>query len=202
VTTPDRSIDDLPSVIEGCLKRDRGSQRLLYYRYYGWALRIVYRYIGSYEHSRDVVHESFARLFHSFEQLLQKEETGTEVMLLCRMRDRFVRSAVRWVQTHSGPSSELEGYNTVQPDDWADPGPTDNPAETAFHRELMIRLVTLPGKLRLVFNLRVIDGYAPSQVTGLLDIPERRLEKYLSQARSLLRLPPDSRRIQKHRPSP
>jgi RNA polymerase sigma factor (sigma-70 family) len=188
VTTQDRSIDDLPSVIEGCLRRDRDSQRLFYHRYYGWALRIVYRYIGSYGHSRDVVHETFAQLFHSFEQLLQKEEAGTEVMLLCWMRDRFVRSAVRWVQTHSDPNGGLEGYNRVQPADWADPGPTDNPAETAFHRELMIRLVTLPEKLRLVYNLRVIDGYASSQAAALLGIPERRLEKYLAQARSLLLL--------------
>jgi DNA-directed RNA polymerase specialized sigma24 family protein len=186
---PDRSIDDLPSVMEGCLRRDRGSQRLLYYRYYGWALRVVYRYIGSYEHSRDVVHESFARLFHSFELLLRTEEARTEAILLCRMRDRFVRSAVRWVQTHSGPNGKLEGDNWVQPGDWTDPGLTDNPVEAAFHQELMIRLVTLPWKLRLVFNLRVIDGYASSQTAGLLGIPERQLEKYLSQARSLLRLP-------------
>jgi RNA polymerase sigma factor (sigma-70 family) len=186
---PDHSIDDLPSVIEGCLRRDRGSQRLLYQGYYDWALRIVYRYIGSYEHSRDVVHESFARLFHSFEQLLQKEEAGTEAMLLYWMRDRFVRSAVRWVQTHSGPNGKLEGDNKVQPGDWTDRGLTDNPVEAAFYREIMIRLVTLPGKLRLVFNLCVIDGYAPAQVAGLLGITERRLAKYLSQARSLLRLP-------------
>jgi DNA-directed RNA polymerase specialized sigma24 family protein len=186
---PDRPIDDLPSVMEGCLRRDRGSQQRLYYRYYGWALRIVYRYIGSYEHSRDVVHESFVRLFHSFELLLQKEEFGTEAMLLCRMRDRFVHSAVRWVQTHSGPNNKLEGDKWVQPGDWTDSGLTDNPVEAAFHQELMIRLVTLPSNLRMVFNLRVIDGYAPSQVTGLLGITKRQLEKCLSQARFLLRLP-------------
>ena len=184
---PDRSIDDLPAVMEGCLRRDRGSQQQLYYRYYGWALRIVYRYVGSYEPSRDVVHESFVRLFHSFE-LLQKEEFGTEAMLLLRMRDRFVQSAVRWVQTHSGPNNKLEGDKWVQPGDWTDSGLTDNPVEAAFHQELVIRLVKLPSNLRMVFNLLVIDGYAPSQVTGLLGITKRQLEKYLSQARSLLRL--------------
>jgi DNA-directed RNA polymerase specialized sigma24 family protein len=188
VTTPDRSIDDLSSVMEGCLRKDRDSQRLLYYRYYGWALRIVYRYIGSYEHSREVAHESFVRLFHSFELLLQKKKLGTEAMLLRRMRDHFVRTAVRWVQTHSGPNGELEGENKVQPGDWTDPGLTGNPVEAAFHQELMIRLVKLPSNLRVVFNLRVIDGYAPSQVTGLLGITKRRLEKCLSQARFLLRL--------------
>jgi DNA-directed RNA polymerase specialized sigma24 family protein len=189
---PDRSIDDLPSVMEGCLRRDRGSQRLLYYRYYGWALRIVYRYIGNYEHSGDVVHENFARFFHSFDLQLQKKEAWTEVLLLCRMRDGFIRSAVRFVQTHPGPNGKLEGDNRLQPGDWTDPGLTDNPVEAAFHQELMIRLVTLPWKLRLVFNLRVIDGYASLQAAGLLGIPERRLEKYLSQARSLLRSPPVS----------
>jgi hypothetical protein len=76
-----------------------------------------------------------------------------------------------------------------------DPGLTDNPVEAAFRQELMIRLVTLPGKLRLVFNLCVIDGYAPAQAAGLLGITERRLEKYLSQARSLLRLPVNRKNI-------
>jgi DNA-directed RNA polymerase specialized sigma24 family protein len=186
---PDRSINDLPSVMEGCLRRDRDSQRLLYYMYYGWALRIAYRYIGSYEHSRDVVDESFVRLFHSFELLLENVEIGTETMLLCRMRDRFVRPAVRWVQTHSGPNGKSEGDNWVQPGDWTDPGLTDNPVEAAFQQELMIRLVALPSNLRMVFNLLVIDRYSPSQVTELLGITKRQLEKCLSQARFLLRLP-------------
>jgi hypothetical protein len=42
-------MDRLLQIVQGCHKYDRRSQRLFYERYYGYALRISFRYLDSYE---------------------------------------------------------------------------------------------------------------------------------------------------------
>src|SRR5882757_9905697 len=58
--------EDLGSLIEGCKRQDRESQRLLYLQYYGFALKIVYRYVADYSASVRLTNETMIKIFRSF----------------------------------------------------------------------------------------------------------------------------------------
>jgi DNA-directed RNA polymerase specialized sigma24 family protein len=177
---------DLIRLVEGCLHQDRESQRLLYLRYYGWALRIAFRYVGTYEASKKVVHDSFLRLFRSFEQQLPGKETGIEAMLLRGLRDSVIQTSVTLVQTGS---RHLKPFNADEDQFgiWCGLLPAEDTTGRDRHQLLICRLVALPATLRLAFNLRAIDGYGPVEAAWLLGVSERRLGRRVSKARNMLR---------------
>ena len=175
------------AVIEGCLRQDRECQRVLYLRNYGWALRIVFRYIGEYEEAREVVHNSFVRLFRSFDQVWQGEGETIEARLPGWMRDGVVYAAVDWVRKRSGLEGIVSGEGGELQEIWSESPSGEDTNERVRYKALIIQLVVLPEALRLAFNLVVIDGYTPGKAAALLGISERRLARNLKKARYKLR---------------
>jgi hypothetical protein len=60
-----RALDNLRDIIDACAKNNSASQKLVYERYYGYALKIVFRYIYRYEKATDVVNDGFVKVFRS-----------------------------------------------------------------------------------------------------------------------------------------
>ena len=70
--------EDLGSLIEGCKRQDRESQRLLYSLYYGFALKIVYRYAGDYSAAIRLTNEAMVEVFRSFSGFRAPEDMALE----------------------------------------------------------------------------------------------------------------------------
>ena len=83
------------------------------------------------------------------------------------------------------PAEDLVPVHT-DADIWA-PATVVGMADAQLHRILITRLVSLPLSHRLVFNLFVIDGYPTGEVARLSGMRVKRVERYLSEARSMLR---------------
>jgi DNA-directed RNA polymerase specialized sigma24 family protein len=71
-------------------------------------------------------------------------------------------------------------------DVWAPAVVRDSP-DTQLYRNLISRLVSLPLSHRLIFNLCVIDRYPAGKVARLSDMGVKRVQRKLSEARSMLR---------------
>jgi hypothetical protein len=59
-------MDRLLQIVQGCHKYDRRSQRLFYERYYGYALRISFRYVDAYEEATQQTTDMLLIIFRNF----------------------------------------------------------------------------------------------------------------------------------------
>ncbi len=178
--------------VKSSLTQERKNQQLLYLQYYGWALRKAYRYMADYTCARTMVDETFLRLFRSVTKAGKKAGTGG-AFANC-LGDSLVRAIVaRLVQQQTGVTYPMQRTaataGITETPIWTDTPASGYPgeSETVLYRDLITLLVSLPPDLRMVYNLRVIDGYSAKETARLLHIEKKEVDCYVSKARSLLR---------------
>jgi DNA-directed RNA polymerase specialized sigma24 family protein len=177
--------EDLDSLIQGCKRQDRESQRLLYLQYYGFALKIVYRYVADYSAAIRLTNETMLKVFRSFSDFKVLKHMNLEISFGCWMKDIFIRAVVRWSLTPD--RGKVPGVTTIHTDwdVWA-PAAADDLPDTELYRILISQLGSLPLCHRIIFNLCVIDRYPASEVARLSDMKLNKVERKLSEARSML----------------
>src|SRR3954453_19838209 len=80
--------------MEGCLINDQKSQKKLYERYYGYALKIVFRYVFRYERAVDVVNDGFVKLFTHFDRFSAEDDAFLEPKLMGWIRKIMINCAI------------------------------------------------------------------------------------------------------------
>ena len=65
---------DIIQIIEGCKKQDARSQKMLYERFYGYALKIAFRYVYRYDVAVNVTNDGFVKVFRHIERFRYEEE--------------------------------------------------------------------------------------------------------------------------------
>jgi len=177
--------EDLGSLIEGCKRQDRESQRLLYLQYYGFALKIVYRYVADYSASVLLTNETMIKIFRSFSGFKALKHMTLESSFGRWMKDAFILAIVRW--SLSPDRSEVPTVTMVHTDAdvWA-PVVAEGFPDTQLYRILISQLESLPLSHRIIFNLCVIDRYPAGEVARLSGMRVNRVERKLSEARSML----------------
>ena len=179
-------VKDLDSLIQGCKRHGRESQRLLYLQYYGFGLKVIYRYAADYSTAIRLTNETMIKIFRSFSSFKAMKHMTLEYSFGRWMKDAFIRAVVVWSRTRV--RSEVHSPTPVHTDAdiWAPPSAEDMP-DTQLYRILITRLVSLPLYHRLIFNLYVIDKYSAGEVVRLSGMRIKSVERYLSEARSILR---------------
>jgi RNA polymerase sigma factor (sigma-70 family) len=181
----DALAEDLVSLIQGCMRHDRESQRLLYSQYYGFALKIVYRYLGDYSAAKRLTNEAMIKVFRSFTRFKALEHMALECSFGRWMKDAFIRAVVGWSRSQDWDEVPPAALVHTDADIWA-PAAAEDLADAELYRILITRLVSLPLSHRLIFNLSVIDGYTAGEVARLSGMRVKRVEHYLSEARCIL----------------
>jgi len=182
----DAPAGDLVSLIQGCMRQDRESQRLLYSQYYGFALKVVYRYMGDYAAAIRLTNEVMIKIFRSI--------SGFKVLGLMALKSSFgrwlkhafIQAVVGWSRSQEWNEMTATALVHTDSDIWA-PATAEDVENVQLYRILMTRLVSLPLSHRLVFNLHVIDGYPAGEVARLAGMRVKKVDRYLSEARSMLR---------------
>jgi DNA-directed RNA polymerase specialized sigma24 family protein len=176
---------DFHSLLQGCIKHDRECQRLLYTKYYGFALKVIYRYVGEYSTAVRMTNESFLEVFHSLSGFRIQERSFSESSFNDWIKNMLIQSVVMWSHsqdwdgvtvatlTHSDAAICLSTAGEDMPD-------------AQLWWILMTRLLSLPLSHRMIFNLNVIDGYSIAEVTRLCGIRPKVAERYLHEARLTL----------------
>src|SRR5882762_1113710 len=128
--------EDLDSLIQGCKRQDRESQRLLYLQYYGFALKIVYRYVADYSAAIRLTNETMIKVFRSFSGFTALKHMTLESSFGCWMKDAFIRAVVRWSLSQDG--GEVPAVTAVHTDAdiWAPAAAEDLP-DTQLYRVLI-----------------------------------------------------------------
>lgn len=175
-------LSDITNIITGCASNDSKSQKRLYERYYGYALKTVFRYIFNYEKAVDVVNDGFVKLFRHFNQFKANDEESTERMLMGWIRRIMINNAIDELRK-SHPVTEA-GYTSEEV--WNESNISDDADQLLLYKELMEQVRKLPPMYRTVFNMHVIDGLNHNEISELLGIAVGTSKSNLWKARQLL----------------
>jgi RNA polymerase sigma factor (sigma-70 family) len=175
-------LDNLRDTIEACAKNNSACQKQLYERYYGYALKIVFRYIYRYDKAVDVVNDGFVKMFRSIHRFILDDPEHLEQRFMGWIRKIMINVAIDELRRNS-MITEIGGI----PDHvWDIADKSLSPDQALLYKELVSLVKQLPPAYRTVFNMIVIDGLNHNEVAELLGISVGTSKSNLSRARALL----------------
>jgi RNA polymerase sigma-70 factor (ECF subfamily) len=175
-------LDNLREIIEACAKNNNASQKLVYERFYGYALKIVFRYVYRYEKAVDVVNDGFVKLFRSIGRFTCDEKDHVEQRFMGWMKRIMINVSIDELRRNN-MITEIGGI----PDHvWEAHDNSPLPDQALIYKELVSQVKHLPPAYRAVFNMVVIDGMTHHQVADAIGISVGTSKSNLSRAKVLL----------------
>lgn len=157
-------------------KGDVNARYLMYKQYVRYLSAVCSRYIDHDEDIKDVLQESFLKIFSTFETF-QYQEEGSLKAWMSRI---VIHESLKWLkQNRSFELVEIKGENLEIPDE--DPDMEGVPTDVIYQ---MIR--SLPDGYRTVFNLFVIEGKSHREIARLLGIKESSSASQFHRAKAML----------------
>lgn len=172
----------LQTILNGCILNNHRDQKIFYERFYGYCLKIVFRYIYRYDKAVDVVNDGFVKIFRNLDKFNSNPDESPEVMLMGWMRTVMIHTAIDYLRKNNF-LSEIG----VLPDSvWEQEDRTNGSDQALLYKELIREVRKLPTSYRLVFNMFVIDGFSHQEIADKLGISVGTSKSNLSKARALL----------------
>ncbi len=173
---------NLYEIVEGCRNGDNKFQEIFYEHYFGFCLKVVFRYIYRYEQSVDVVHDGFLKIFRALKNFETVNENELEVVLMGWMRRIMVNTAIDLLRK----KEMIPEIGGLPESVWEEPDKSTAADQLLFYKELISEVKKLPPSYRTVFNLFVIDGYNHMEIAAMLDISVGTSKSSLFKARNIL----------------
>lgn len=170
------SIEQLPHQLrEDCIRGIAGSQKKLYYNFYGFAMGICLRYARDRDEAVQILNDGFYKVLTRLDRYdpskpflpwLSRIMTNTAI-------DHY-RAELKHPITSDLAELEIQGKETD--------------IQSKLNYDDLIKLVqTLPPGYRTVFNLFAIDGYTHEEIAEQLGISVGTSKSNLFKARQKLR---------------
>ena len=163
------------NLIEGCVKKDRRSQKELYKLYYGYALRICLRYAKNKDEAIEVVNDGFMKVFTHIVryQVEQSFNSWLSTIMINTAIDHY-RKRIKQLEME-----ELNEQHQVED--------RENILSNINYEDLIKLVQKLSYAYRTVFNLFAIDGYTHEEISTLLHISVGSSKSNLFKARENLK---------------
>lgn len=153
---------------------DRTALRIVYDRYSRYLAAVCSRYVADDNDVRDVLHDSFLKIFSGFGSFEHRGEGS--------MRGWMARITVNESLKFLHRENRLSFVEIADIESIEDPPPEPGLPAAEIHR--LIR--ELPDGYRAVFNLFAIEGKSHREIAGLLGIKESTSASQFHRAKSLL----------------
>lgn len=155
---------------------------MLYEKYYGYALKIVFRYIYRYESATDVTNDGFVKFFRHMDRFKPGPVEDSEKILMAYLKRIMINTAIDELRKNK-MSPEIGGIPEYV---WDMAGNDEDAEQKILYKELIIMIKELAPKYRSVFNLYVVDGYNHLEIADILGIPVGTSKSCLARARVML----------------
>ncbi|GLU51235.1 RNA polymerase sigma factor [Dyadobacter frigoris] len=152
------SEETLSQLINGCLKQDRKSQKLLYKAFYGFSMSICMRYVGNRQEAAEVMNQGFFKVFTNIDRF---DETRSFQAWLGRI---MMNVAIDYYRANSRVTrlQDINYAEQISSCEAAD--------KNLNYHDLLALIQKLPQAYRTVFNLFAIDGYSHEEIGKMLNI--------------------------------
>jgi len=160
--------------IRGCAVGNQSSQRALFMEYSEELLTTCIRYMGNEDEAKDVLQDSFMRIFRFADKY--NHEGGN---LKGWMKTICIRVALRQIEKNKRIASmdELKCIPAVNP----------IAIQNLDTEELYNIIDELPKRQRTVFNLYVVEGYSHREIGNFLNVDETCSRTILSRTKKVLK---------------
>jgi len=164
-------------IINGCLKRKRRAQKILFERYHASLMGICMRYSKSKSEAEDVLLMGFTRIFKkintysgkgSFEGWMRKIIVNIAIDNFRRNNKYYFHEIV-----------EESGYDL----EYAEYIPDNLTLE-----DILKTIQSLPNGYRVVFNMFAIEGFSHKEIAEMMDISESTSKTQYLKARKKLQV--------------
>ncbi|HEY9114217.1 MAG TPA: RNA polymerase sigma factor [Bacteroidales bacterium] len=162
-------------IINGCLKRKRKAQKILFEKYHASLMGICLRYAKNKSEAEDILLIGFTRIFQkiesysaagSFEGWLRRIVINVAI-------DNFRKNKKNYYFETLEESSYSSEYADYVPDTFA-------------IEDILKTIQSLPNGYRMVFNLYAIEGYSHKEIAEMLGFSESTSKTQYLKARKKL----------------
>jgi RNA polymerase sigma factor (sigma-70 family) len=182
LTNNSKTLRLLQNMVEGCNQNQQRDQRFLYETYFGYCLKIVFRYIYNYDKAVDVVNDGFVKVFRNFSRFCYNETESLEMILMGWMRRIMVNTAIDELRKNSF----LPEIGYILDSVWNQEDLSQGSDHKLLYKELIQEIKKLPPAYRTVFNMYVIDGFTHQEIADQLSITVGTSKSNLFKARAHL----------------
>jgi RNA polymerase sigma-70 factor (ECF subfamily) len=175
-------LEPLLTIIQGCVQNNSRDQKWLYEKYFGYCLKIVFRYIYRYDKAIDIVNDGFVKIFRSFSRFQYKSNEHAEMMLMGWMRTIMINTAIDDLRKNNF----LPEIGDISESIWMHEDKSQGADQALLYKELIKQIKKLPPSYRTVFNMYVIDGLTHQEIANSLGISIGTSKSNLSKARVIL----------------
>src|SRR3954451_20252736 len=148
------------------MNNDNRCQKRLYERYYGYALKIVFRYIYRYEKATDVVNDGFVKIFRAFQKFECAEKEHLEKIWMGWVKRIMINTAIDELRR----SNMIPEIGVLPDHIWELQDRSQQADRIVLYKELICQVKKLPPSYRLAFNMYVIDGFSHQEIAEKLGI--------------------------------
>ena len=174
---------ELLTIIKGCANNEPAAQKIFYNRYLGYALKIAFRYVGSYENAANAANDAFVRIFKGLQKYEVRNAEDAEAMLMGWIRRIVINVSIDYMRKES----LIAEHTALKDTAWWQNETTSNGGDNQLmYKELISLIRKLSPAYRVVFNLHVIDGYSHQEIAGILGISPGTSKSNLAKARAFL----------------
>ena len=157
-------------------KGDADARRLMYTQYVRYLAAVCSRYISNDEDIKDVLQESFLRIFSSIGTFTYQGEGSLKAW----MSRITLNESLKWLKQND--TLELVEMGDEELDI-----PDDNPDTEGVPTDVIYQMIrSLPDGYRTVFNLFVIEGKSHREIAEMLGIKESSSASQLHHAKAML----------------
>lgn len=166
----------LKLLLEGCLRKNRNSQRKLYEHFYGYGMNICLRYSRNREEALEILNDSFLKVFAKLDRY------DSAYPFKGWFRRILINTAIDYHRTHQKYPIHLE-LSEIDPLVGSEPVmPVLSP-----QNDMLPIIQQLPPAYRMVFNLYVMEGYKHHEIAEMLNISVGTSKSNLLRAKAKLK---------------
>lgn len=169
------SIDDVQSLVRGCLSKDRESQKLLYRHFYGYAMSVCLRFASSTDDALEILNDGFMKVFNKTDKYNPKKsfKGWLRRIMINTALDHYRKNLKHSYHAKLNGNEPVFTHESVM--------------DKLSYEEIIALIQKLSPAYRAVFNLYVIDGYRHDEIARILHISVGTSKSNLSKARANLR---------------
>jgi RNA polymerase sigma-70 factor (ECF subfamily) len=162
-------------LINGCLKKDRKMQEMLYLRFSPRMYAVCLRYCNDAEDAQDLLQDGFVKIFKSLDKF--RGEGSFEGW----MRRIFVNTSIEHFRKSIKKLSVTDSNEIIVED------PSWNALDNLAEKDIIKLIQELSPGYRQVFNMYVIEGYSHKDIGDILGINEGTSKSQLARAKGVLK---------------
>jgi RNA polymerase sigma-70 factor (ECF subfamily) len=168
--------EELHQLIGGCIKQERGSQKMLYKVFYGFSMGICLRYANNREEAAEVMNQGFYKVFTRIDTYDRSRPFKAWLgKIMMNVSIDYYRANLKMAYTE-----DLDKAEHISDGDLAD--------KKLNYDDLLAMIQKLPNAYRTVFNLFAIEGYSHDEIGELLGISAGTSKSNLHKARQKLKV--------------